>query len=286
LAGEADALFMPRLISVDPRGIMCPRFSGVPDIVRMVVGSGCRMFAPTIDAREGQGAVHNAYLAVAAEMGASVGRARRALREADAVQKRLDTEFEQRLNRLPAPDVFAPETAVSPPAGDARGAVRIAILGHPYVAYDWEFNLGLVEKLRSLGAWVVPIESIETKRTERLVRRLDKNVYWTSGRDIVGAALAFFEDAGRDRAARRHEDRIDGVVYLSCFKCGVDGLLSEVVRWASRHQSQVAYLPLSLDGHDNEVGLMTRLEAFLDIVQGRVKASRMSPQAPVAADDE
>jgi hypothetical protein len=56
ISDQADAIFMPRLISVVPRGIMCPRFTGVPDIVRMVLeqsGTGCQpvLLAPAIDAR-------------------------------------------------------------------------------------------------------------------------------------------------------------------------------------------------------------------------------------------
>jgi len=131
-------------------------------------------------------------------------------------------------------------------------------LGHPYIAYDWELNLGLVEKLRSLGMWLVPVESVDEKAIRSALKSLDKSIYWSSGAEILGAVLHFFRNPA-----------VHGLIHLSCFKCGVDGLLGEVVRWAARRQTNVAHLSLTLDGHDNEGGLMTRLEAFVDIVGGR-----------------
>ena len=283
IAGQADMVFMPRLISIVPRGIMCPRFTGVPDIVQMVLGPDRRVLAPVIDARLGRSSIRNAYLEVAAQLGALAAVGRQAFRRATAMEAQFEAEFEMRLNQLPTPDVFDPQrqTGMAHRPGrrqDARPTVpdrppgqrnhsqpstsmpRVALLGHPYIAFDWEFNLELVQKLRNLGLWIVPVESIPRKRIESSVRRLDKNVYWSSGREVLGAALSFFENGG-----------IDGLIYLSCFKCGVDGLLLDVVRWAARHQSQVAYLSLTLDGHDNEMGLVTRLEAFADIVRRRAR---------------
>ena len=337
IAEQADAIFMPRLISVVPRGIMCPRFTGVPDIVRMVLeqgrkrdvrggrweagsereepgnerreagsgkeeektgkrptscafvppptsrlspltATGCQpvLLAPAIDARLGRGSVRKAYLTVAAQLGASPAQARQAFRQAIAVEDHFDAQFETRLNHLPTPEVFdiAEDTGTflqqskiknlkskigeGPPPALHRP--RVALLGHPYVTLDWEFNLAIVDKLRSFGVWVVPVEAVAHRQIEASVKKLDKNIYWSSGREVLGAALSFFEKGG-----------VEGVIYLSCFKCGVDGLLTEVVRWAARHQSQVAYLPLTLDGHDNEMGLMTRLEAFVDIVRRRAQ---------------
>jgi hypothetical protein len=403
IADRADAIFMPRLISVVPSGIMCPRFAGVPDIVRMVLEQGAKLevgggkreagngrreaaeerpeargerqgakstrkeetgnppascvslpppaarlsptpatgcqpvlppaarlsspaatgcqpvlLTPIIDARLGRGAIRQAYLRVAAQLGASAACARQAYREAAAVQERFEVEFETRLNTLPMSQVF--DLAVPTPDSDScipnsafrtphsehsalripqsafrtpHSAIAIALLGHPYITYDWEFNLAVVDKLRSLGLWVVPVESVSRKRIEASVRKLDKNVYWSSGREVLGAALSFFKEINIPHSAFRmphsafgpfrtphsdpsafhipHSAFPRGVIYLSCFKCGVDGLLTDVVRWAARHQSQVAYLPLTLDGHDNEMGLMTRLEAFADIVRRRAR---------------
>lgn len=262
VADSADAVFLPRLISVDPRGIMCPRFAGVPDIVRMVLGDGqnhrpVRLLTPVIDMRDGSRAVRNAYVEAATSLGASPADARRAYRLAAGVQERFEERLEQRLNRLPLDQVFDMKKPVST-RGRRQPAFRVAVLGHPYVAYDWEFNLGAIEKLRALGAWVTPVESVALRKIEKQVKRLDKNVYWSSGRDILGAAMHFFQ-----------EGETDGVIYFTCFKCGVDGLLSDVLKWAARRQEVVSYLPLMFDGHDNEMGLTTRLEAFADIVRGR-----------------
>ncbi|MCX8036862.1 MAG: acyl-CoA dehydratase activase-related protein [Candidatus Sumerlaeia bacterium] len=279
LANAADAVFLPRLISVRANGILCPRFAGVPDIVRIALegttaprptmGQGLTavgwtrhtgrtsptLLSPIVDAREGRRAVRNAYLTVAEALGADQRTARIACRHAAAVQQRFDAELEQRINLLSPADAFNPQIPL-PETPPSTPDFRIALLGHPYITFDWEFNLGIIAKLRSLSVWVVPTESVPSKRADSAVRKLDKNVYWISGREALGSALFFLKRGG-----------IDGIIYLSCFKCGVDGLLLDVVKSAARRQTNVPYLALTLDGHDNEVGLMTRLEAFVDIVR-------------------
>lgn len=257
LASEADAVFMPRLISVDRRGILCPRFTGVPDIVQQVVGTDCRMLAPAIDAREGAASVRRDYINAAMELGCSRKQATAAWRSAVDAQKRFDSQFESRLNSMPTHDAFDPAKSV-PAESTGTPKFRVALLGHPYITYDWEFSLRIVERLHGLGAWVVPVEAINSKEVERAVRRLDKNIYWTSGRDVLGAAMSLFESG-----------RLDGIIHLSCFKCGVDGLLADVLRWTARGENKTPFLPLTLDGHDSEIGQMTRLEAFLDILRHR-----------------
>ena len=50
------------------------------------------------------------------------------------------------------------------------------------------------------------------------------------------------------------------IVYLSNFKCGPDSYIRHYVQDASKEP----YLFLQLDGHANDAGTMTRIEAFLE----------------------
>jgi len=272
LADQADALFVPRLLASDRRGILCPRISGVPDILRLVLEPRIPLLAPTFDAREGRRAVRRAWFELARALGASYLQARRALRAAAAAQQAFARDFETRLNRLPTRDVFDPAVPLDPDAPAAHGApppFRVALLGHPYIAYDWEANLDLIAKLRRLGAWIVPLESIPRRRIEAQVRRLEKPIYWTSGRDSLGAALHLLELQQAVNRTGNPSQTVAGIAHLTCFKCGVDGLLYDVVKWIMQRQEGVAFLSVALDGHDHELGLTTRLEAFAEIVQQR-----------------
>jgi predicted nucleotide-binding protein (sugar kinase/HSP70/actin superfamily) len=64
---------------------------------------------------------------------------------------------------------------------------------------------------------------------------------------------------------------VDGVVFLTSFKCGIDALLQEFVRRRLKLKggTSIPLLVLSLDEHSGREGLTTRLEAFRDVMEER-----------------
>ena len=63
---------------------------------------------------------------------------------------------------------------------------------------------------------------------------------------------------------------VDGVIALVAFGCGPDSLMISVVQ---HHANRLGkpFMTLTLDEHASETGLLTRLEAFLDMIQRRKK---------------
>ncbi len=51
LAGEVDHLFVPRLVSLHPKYILCPKFRGAPDILRLAIEKKVSILDETIDLR-------------------------------------------------------------------------------------------------------------------------------------------------------------------------------------------------------------------------------------------
>ena len=49
MAKRCDYLFVPRLVSLEPRTYMCPKFLGLPDMVRAALRDSVRLIDPTID---------------------------------------------------------------------------------------------------------------------------------------------------------------------------------------------------------------------------------------------
>ena len=62
---------------------------------------------------------------------------------------------------------------------------------------------------------------------------------------------------------------LDGVIFLTSFKCGIDALLQEFVKRRLKvvEKSEKPLLILTLDEHSGREGLMTRLEAFRDVLE-------------------
>jgi predicted nucleotide-binding protein (sugar kinase/HSP70/actin superfamily) len=106
---------------------------------------------------------------------------------------------------------------------------------------------------------IVTGDVLSKKEIDRQVSDLSKEIYWSSGREIVGSLFHFLSGG------------VDGVIFLTSFKCGIDALLQEFIKRRLKVQggSPVPLLVLSFDEHTGREGLTTRLEAFRDVVEQR-----------------
>jgi predicted nucleotide-binding protein (sugar kinase/HSP70/actin superfamily) len=73
-------------------------------------------------------------------------------------------------------------------------------------------------------------------------------MYWNYGRKILQASRIISEDPNLH------------VIYITNFKCGPDSYVKHFVHEASGKP----FLSLTIDGHTNDAGIMTRCEAYLD----------------------
>jgi len=137
--------------------------------------------------------------------------------------------------------------------------LRVAFIGHPYNLFDIDINKDLLALTKSFGMEIITSDFLSEKEMDREVSGLSKEIYWSSGREIVGSLFHFLSGGA------------DGVVFLTSFKCGIDALLQEFIkrRLKVRGGSTIPLLILSLDEHTGREGLTTRLEAFRDVVEER-----------------
>ena len=162
-----------------------------------------------------------------------------------------------RINRLPTRQLFEIDIPI-PPAG-RKAPLRVAFIGHPYNLFDTDINKDLLTLTKRLGMEIMTSDCLSEKEIDREVSDLSKEIYWSSGREIVGSLFHFLSGG------------VDGVVLLTSFKCGIDALLQEFVkrRLKVRGGSSIPLLILSFDEHTGREGLTTRLEAFRDVMEER-----------------
>jgi len=212
------------------------------------------------------------------KLGASKQESKRAFREAEESFSKFQKGWVDRINRLPTRQLFEmddptpPPSKISPPrAGGDKGEgeavkgggegigipLRIAFVGHPYNLFDIDINKDLLALAKSLEMEIMTSDLLSEKEIDREVSGLSKEIYWSSGREIVGSLFHFLSS------------EVDGVVFLTSFKCGIDALLQEFIkrRLKVRGGSSIPLLILSFDEHTGREGLTTRLEAFRDVVE-------------------
>ena len=257
LKDKVDHLFIPRLVSLHRIYIMCPKFRGAPDIVRLATERKVSIIDETIDLRKGGVSLRQSFLKIAEKLGATKQESKKAFLEAEKSFSQFQKEWMDRINRIPTEKLF--EMDIPTPPEGREASWRVAFIGHPYNLFDTDINKDILTLTKKLEIEIITSDSLSEKEIDQEVFDLSKEIYWSSGREIVGSLFHFLSG------------EIDGVIFLTSFKCGIDALLQEFIkrRLKVRGGSSLPLLILSFDEHTGREGLMTRLEAFRDVMEQR-----------------
>jgi len=133
---------------------------------------------------------------------------------------------------------------------EARKADRpvIALLGRAYNAFTPEANMGIPRKFTTRGYSIVPFDILPHENEE-----IFPNMYWYYGQEDVKTATLL-----------KNEDNIY-VTYITNFSCAPDSFILHYIKWI---MGQKPFLVLELDSHSADAGIDTRVEAFLDVIDG------------------
>lgn len=281
LADRVEHVFIPRVVSVEPKAYSCPKLLGLPDLIRLALPQRVKVLSPLIDLSNGSPrSLVKAARQVAALTGAPRAQARRAAEVlasgtyyagrgawCGARRRRTGETGHIRTSARAAGEVpLALGAAAAPGATPIPGAAaadsthgrpRIGLIGHSYNLMDDGLNLSLRDKLRSLGLSLVTAEDYTTAETDAGAQALlPKPLFWTLGRKLAGAATLM-----------SREPAVEGMVAVASFGCGPDSMVLELVeRLIRRSRADLPFMLLTLDEHTGEAGLKTRLEAFSDLV--------------------
>lgn len=261
LKDKVDHLFVPRLVSLHRDYIMCPKFRGAPDIVRLATERTVSILDETIDLRVREHSMLRSFLKTGKRLGATEKDGKRAFQKAERFFLNFQKGWEDRINQLPLKQVFHLETPALPKSEEKP--FQVAFIGHPYNLFDTDMNKDILSFAKNLGMRIITPDALSEKEIGAQVSDLSKEIYWSSGREIVGSLLHFLSGG------------VDGAVFLTSFKCGIDALLQEFVRRRLKLKggTSIPLLVLSLDEHSGREGLTTRLEAFRDVMEERKRSN-------------
>jgi predicted CoA-substrate-specific enzyme activase len=124
----------------------------------------------------------------------------------------------------------------------------IALLGRPYNAFTTDANMGIPRKFSTRGYSVIPFDILPFED-----KRIYSNMYWYYGQQDMKTSMLL-----------KDEDNIY-VTYISNFSCAPDSFMLHYLKWI---MGTKPFLILELDSHTADAGVDTRIEAFLDIIDG------------------
>ncbi|MBO8127269.1 MAG: hypothetical protein H0Z38_08565 [Firmicutes bacterium] len=261
LQGKCDFIFLPRLVSIEPNSYICPKFMGLPDIVRGLGVQG--VIEPTVDLRNPKEYWQRLWQA-AVEIEYRLG-IYSPTRVASALFRGLLAErgYRARLHQGYLPWEALDSEPLPKPS--TQNQVKIGVIGHPYTMFDQIINMNLFELLRLSGYGVLTPVNHEIRLLNRIARQLPKDLFWTYGRRMIGAARLWYQ-----------RKLVDGIIHIVSFGCGTDSLTGDLIERLTKRESDIPFMLLTVDEHTGEAGFRTRVEAFLDMIQFRAAGAGRS----------
>jgi predicted nucleotide-binding protein (sugar kinase/HSP70/actin superfamily) len=265
LRDRVDLLFVPRYISVQEDAYMCPKFLGLPDMVASAIEGLPPLIDYPVNYKERRKMTESLFCEKVGKLfcrdSRKIGRAyQKGLQRQENFrclqQKGLSFERAMELSTS-LPEGVAPQRAIH------GGQPTIGLVGRPYYLNDPFLNKGISQKLRARGFDVLTTDSVGETEVNRQISKLSKRVYWSFGKEMVGSALHFAADP-----------EVKGIVNLASFGCGQDSFNWELVSHYVKMMGNIPVLSLIFDEHWSDGGLMTRLEAFFDVI-GRQEKLKM-----------
>ncbi len=259
LIGKVDYLFLPRLVSLERGTYVCPKFIGFPDMIRSAFDNLPLLVDTSFNLRRKPSNLFFPMYRIGRVFKKSFFSIYRAYKKASEEQSKYLSSL-RKGNPLPEALFSWEERRTLETLPNPTGGLRIALVGHPYNLYDSFINLNIIKKLEDLGARVITPEMISPIEIKRETDKIPQEVYWSLGREIVGVSFHLLGSKS-----------IDGLIHLGAFGCGPDSFLRELIADKIKKHQDIAYLSLILDEHTGEAGLVTRLEAFIDLIERRKK---------------
>ena len=159
--------------------------------------------------------------------------------------------------------------AVLPTNGRTR-ILRVKLVGESYCVVEPFINFDIIARMGEMGVQVDPFltshrwlgfHGFRLGKNEVRQMRVLSAPYW---RYCVGG-----EDQNSvGQLLLAAQQGFDGVIHVHPFGCMPGTVVQPTMARAAR-DTGIAYLPLSLDEHSSETGILTRLEAFVSLIEKR-----------------
>ncbi len=230
---KCDLMIIPRIMRIRDEEYICPKFCGLPEMIKYSI--------------EDMPKITELPLYMNTEKGLYEW------------VKKLGFMITGNLHAIDMAYIKAKSAQKSFVCGikDKKYKMNVALLGHPYNVYDGYVNMNIVEKLNKFGVGVITEEFVKEEAIDEEVNKLFKKPFWSFARNSYGAAVYL---------ALNH--KVDGLVYISSFACGIDSVVIELIKDRIK---DFPFLILKIDEQTGEAGFNTRIEAFIDMLERREK---------------
>lgn len=245
-----DALFLPAVVSLSRTNYCCPKMMGLPDMIRAGLGlQPEQLISPVIDVKENpfweRSWVKAAYAFGVKDCTLAFKAVKRGWVAWAAAQSAMAR------HEIPVPRMIEGPFDAAGETTPGRKSPVTGLMGHAYVLYDVS-GAGVLDMVSSFGKAITPeMVSEEAALTE--VRTIfEGEKLWSFEAHILGASFYLL----RNRL-------VDRMIFVSSFSCGPASIIEDYIEDEAERQG-IPFLGLVVDEHTGRLGLLTRIETFMD----------------------
>ncbi len=256
LASRVDYLFLPRVMSVASKEYLCPKFLGLPDLIRNSELKLPPIIEPTVNFFHGKTSLQRVLWQSARPLTKKPATIYRAFRRSRA--KMVD-HYNSRLQGKITVD------GQKELINKKEKEITVGVLGHAYLILDSFISKGILSFLHQKGVNIMTADNVEGADIAEGLSSCPKEIFWTYNKKLWGAGVGL-----------ANSGKVDGIIQISSFGCGPDSILTSLLQKRIR----VPTLTLNIDEHTGQAGLQTRIEAFLDLVRRWHSSNEKSDLSP------
>ncbi|NHJ49625.1 MAG: hypothetical protein FK733_17680 [Asgard group archaeon] len=248
LIGKVDYLFLPKYHGSHKYKVNCPKFIGLPDVIRAVFSDLPKIIDPYHSrTKKRHRKLH--LLSIIYKTGLIF--TKNPFKILRAIKLALKAHNEHLKKKHYTEDELQHwENNVQ--NGNNLEKVKVALLGHGYVLEDSILSFDTKTRLEKLGVEVITSEEMPKSIIDNQMEKLHSVLYFHEECQIVGTALYFLET-----------ETVDGILQLIPFPCGPTAVSSEIIMRHAKRNENMPLIQLMVDDNTGEAGFLTRLEAFV-----------------------
>ena len=261
LSKGVENILVPSLQSVDIKIYNCSKIRGLPDLIRNVVKKPFNMIEATLDKSEKNQGLYEFLAECVAPFGITD---KNLIKKASKAGWRCYNNFHvMTKSGMPYSKAlsYALQGKVVILSEVKEYPISIALVGHGYNIYDERVCMKIVDKLEKMDVKVCSALQLSSEQLSEGIAALGHDKYWANEDEMTGTAGHYLKD-----------NKIDGLITITAFGCGPDSLMVErITRKAKQYGKPL--LNLTIDEQTGEAGFVTRLEAFVDMLFRKKRAS-------------
>ncbi len=252
---EVDYVFIPRMMSISKGEHFCPKFMGLPDVIRYTVpNSYGKILSPNIYSKSDDITDIKSYKELGEKLGVSYKRLSKAVKRG-----KLMWEDFRKLSRdgyilSEALDIIEGKK-IDRKKTSGYDNVTIGLLGYVYNIYDEYVNMGIIKTLREMNVDIWTFEMLNNKEIKKGEKYFNRKLFWTFSNKLMASGYYFYNNP-----------KIHGIIHVTAFGCGPDSLLGKALELDSDKFNK-PFMTIRVDEHSGESHLQTRVEAFIDMIK-------------------